>query len=484
MNRSRNDSRAVSVPSGVEVVARYRDIVPDWSAFLEALQRPLPQCLWSNTLRSNGEELYGLLMEVGMEPQRLAWREDAFRIARRSNLSQQWWYLIGLAHSQEEVSQLPVQLLDVQPGMRVWDMCAAPGGKSAQIAVALKNSGTVLANDISTGRLRALSGNLERLGLLNIVTSRYDAATFPQKAGLFDRVLLDAPCSGEGTLRKNATHTERMGEMFSRQLSGIQKVLLRKAIQHCKPGGRIVYSTCTFAPEENELVVAAILEEFAGDVTLLSARMANLNSSPGVTAWQGQRLDAVLSHCLRIWPQQNDSGGFFVAVLQKSISAGGADYTAAELEVDDTTDWRGVLSERFGFADEAWSGFQAHRQSQRGLHLASADLLPPVLPKVETQGGLFYRTTSRPPKMTTAAALLLGGYAERNRIELSAEQRDGYLQRGTFELDECQRNALTPGFVLVFYRQHCLGLGRFHAKSQTLESQFPRKWGGRAELPS
>lgn len=484
MNRSQNDSRDISLPSALQVVARYRDIVPEWPLFLDALQRPLPQCLWANALRFSGDALHDLLLEADMAPKRLAWRNDAFRIERPGNLSQQWWYLIGLAHAQEEVSQVPVQLLDVQPGMRVWDMCAAPGGKSAQIAVALENSGTVLANDISTGRLRALSGNLERLGLVNVVTTRYDAATYPQKAGQFDRVLLDAPCSGEGTLRKNASHTERMGEGFSRQLSGVQKALLRKAIQHCKPGGRIVYSTCTFAPEENELVVAAILQELDGEVSLLPARIPNLKSSPGLKAWQGQYLDDVLSNCLRIWPHQNDSGGFFVAVLQKSAAGVDTGRTPAKLQDDEEIEWRDELNESFGFTDEVWKGFKVHRQCQRGLHIASASIQPPSLPKAESQGMLFYRTTSRPPKLTTVAALLLGGQAKKNRIELNADQRDLYLQRATFELNESQRNGLTPGFVLLLYQGYCLGMGRYHAKSQTLQSQFPRKWGGRAELPS
>lgn len=464
-----------------QVVTRYREIVPDWSAFLSALQRPLPQCLWANSLRCDGDELFSLIQEAGMMPERLPWRVDAFRIHQPSSLAQQWWYLAGLAHCQEEVSQLPVQLMDLQPGMRVWDMCAAPGGKTAQIAMAMKNRGTVVANDIATGRLRSLSGNLERLGLLNVVTTRADAATYPHQAGQFDRVLLDAPCSGEGTLRKYPRHIERMGVNFSSQLSGLQKALLRRAIQLCKPGGRVVYSTCTFAPEENELVVAEILAEFDGEVTLLPASIDRLNSSPGITEWQGLCLPDTLSHCMRLWPQQNDSGGFFVAVLQKSSEKKSVDWEPAKL-VNSENEWQENLNRVFDFPLSLWTQFQAHRQCKRGLHLTSADLQPPQLPKPQNQGALFYRPDTRPPRLTTIAAQLLGDYAGRNRLSLDHEQLDDYFQGKTFLLSESQRSLLEPGYQLIFFSGHCLGLGIYHRKSQTLQSQFPLKWCGRAAI--
>ncbi len=463
------------------VVARYRTIVPDWSAFIAALQRPLPLCMWTNTLRSDAQELQALLNEADMLAQPLPWRSDAFRIHNPAKLSQQWWYLAGLAHAQEEVSQVPVTLLDAQPGMRVWDMCAAPGGKTAQIAMALQNSGTVVANDISTGRLRALSGNMERLGLVNVVTTRADAATYPKRAGQFDRVLLDAPCSGEGTLRKNPTHTERMGEAFSQELSVIQQGLLRKAIQLCKPGGRIVYSTCTFAPEENEQVVNAVLHACGDEVKLLPARIESLSCSTGLTSWQGRHFSPELEKCMRLWPHQNDTGGFFVAVLEKSASLPEVAWQPGEL-TEPEVDWRTHLEEEYGFDETVWQHFRAHRQCNRGLHLSAHDLEPTELPKPESQGAMFYRPATRPPRMTTVAAQLLGRYAKHNCLTLETAQLMPYLGGECFALSPSQMADVTPGYLLIFYRGYCLGLGIYHGRSQTLQSQFPKKWCGRHAL--
>jgi len=460
------------------IVQRYQSIIDDWPAFLQALQRPLPACLWANPLRADGPTLQALLEQAGMQPRPLSWRADAFRITPRGTLSQQWWYLIGLAHAQEEVSQVPVALLDVQPGQRVWDMCAAPGGKTAQIAMAMVNQGTVVANDINIGRVRALSGNLERLGLVNVSTTHYDAATYPAAAGQFDRILLDAPCSGEGTLRKNARHTERMGERHSQVLSALQQGLLRKAVQRCKPGGRIVYSTCTFAPEENEQVVDAILNEFAGQLQLLPARIPGLRYSEGLTHWQGQHFAPELRNCLRLWPHQNDSGGFFVAMLQKSADVPPEPWQPTPVQQADEQPWLAQLNERFGFTHELWRQFAIHRQTKRGLHLTSADHQPPVRPQAAAMGMFFYRTNSRPPKLSTSAALVLGHYATRNRVALEDAQLAGYLQRQTFALSETQMAAISPGYVLVYYRGYALGLGVFHPRSQSLESQFPKKWCG------
>ena len=237
-------------------LARYRSIVDDWDAFAAALSRPLAPCIWANPSRLSRDQLQGLLAQEGIESSTVDWLPGALRLPLECRAGQHWWYCAGLAHGQEEVSQLPVRLMDLCPGQRVLDMCAAPGGKTAQIAFALGNRGTLIANDISNARIKALQGNLDRLGVVNVSTICSDAANWPAAAGRFDRILVDVPCSGTGTLARNPEIKWRLRPDDLAELQARQRALLARALEVLVPGGILVYSTCSLEPEENEEVVA------------------------------------------------------------------------------------------------------------------------------------------------------------------------------------------------------------------------------------
>jgi hypothetical protein len=249
-------------------------------------------------------------------------------------------------------------------------------------------------------------------------------------------------------------------------------------VQRLKPGGRLVYSTCTFAPEENELVVAAILEEFGGRVHLVPAALRGLVSTPGLTHWAGQALDPVLAGCLRIWPHHNDTGGFFAAVLEK------ADDVAAEpgpegavLRHEPDPKWLAELQDYYGLPADLWGNYRIHRQTARGLHLTAADHDPPALPAAESIGLFFHRTDPKRPKPTTAGALLIGPVATRRCMVLEPGQVDAYLSQGELCPTPAQLAAGDRGQVLVGFRGHTLGVAVLH-RSGTLESLFPRGWAG------
>lgn len=297
---------------------RYRAIVPEWGAFCDALSRPLPACLWTNVLRTTPERICQWLEEEGCRPEPLTWYRNAFRLPTGAKPGTLLPFRVGHVHIQEEVSMIPPLLLAALPGERVLDMCAAPGNKTAQVAVGMRNRGTVVANDRSKGRLHVLRRAMARLGILNVTTTVADAARFPDRGDSYDRVLVDAPCSCEGTSRKHPHMALDCSAEHGCRMGGIQKAILRRAVALSRPGGRIVYSTCTYAPEENEAVVNAVLNEWEGTVRLLPACIGGLTTSPGLTSWCGEAYDPSLAHCLRVWPHQNDSGGFFVAVLEKS----------------------------------------------------------------------------------------------------------------------------------------------------------------------
>jgi len=300
-----------------EILERYRDLIDDWEAFLAAVHRLLAPCIWTNTLRITAEGLAEWLARDGVAAEPVRWYPGAFRLPLGLSPGRLLPHAAGLCHIQEEVSLLPVALLDPQPGDRLLDLCAAPGNKTIQAAVRMEDRGTVIANDFGRRRIGLIVQNLERLGITIGAVTVYDAGNLPREIGLFDRVLADVPCSCEGTARKSR-------EVLSRKAKDagwcrrVQLAILRKAFQRCRPGGRIVYSTCTYAPEENEMVVDELLRTAPpGSVRLLPARVEGLRCAPGLGEWDGRRLSEGMERTLRIWPHHNDTGGFFVAVLER-----------------------------------------------------------------------------------------------------------------------------------------------------------------------
>jgi 16S rRNA C967 or C1407 C5-methylase (RsmB/RsmF family) len=180
----------------------------------------------------------------------------------------------------------------------------------------MDDRGTVVANDNNLGRISALRFNAERLGATSLAVTNDDARNYSLERfdfDRFDRTLVDAPCSCEGTIRKNPDALDDWSEGHVSSVAGIQKGIIRRAIQATREGGTVVYSTCTFAPEENEAVVQHALDE--EDCRVVDFELA-LEHSPGVTEWDGDAFDSSLENAARIYPQQNDTGGFFVAKLE------------------------------------------------------------------------------------------------------------------------------------------------------------------------
>jgi NOL1/NOP2/sun family putative RNA methylase len=210
---------------------------------------------------------------------------------------------------------VPPIVLDPQPGDRVLDLCAAPGSKTAHISQAMENRGLVIANEPSLARISSLRSNCERLGAVNVAITRYDGRRFPHEQ--FDRVLVDAPCSSEGMARKDPRVLGRCSLKRSLDLQVLQIGLLKRAVELTRSGGVIVYSTCTYSPEENEAVVDYVLVKHRETISLEKASVPGLRGCPGVTEWNGTEFCDELEHCTRYYPHQNDTGGFFVAKLVK-----------------------------------------------------------------------------------------------------------------------------------------------------------------------
>ncbi|MGM0591223.1 MAG: RsmB/NOP family class I SAM-dependent RNA methyltransferase [Halobacteriota archaeon] len=304
----------------MDPLERYADLVEDRQAFLDACRRPLPSVVRVNRIQASVERARDALDEEGVEYEPVDWNSELLRLEDGSP-GTSWPYFHGWLHGQEEVSAFPALILDPKPGERVWDACAAPGSKTTQLAALMDDEGVLVGNDNNLGRLSALRHNAERLGVTNLVVTNQDARNYSLKpfadddAGFdaFDRSLVDAPCSCEGTCRKNPDVLGQWSLDHVNSIAGIQKGILRRAVQATVEGGTVVYSTCTFAPEENEAVLNHVLER---ESCRLVEFDTTLKTSPGVTEWKGDTYDDSVRHAHRVYPHQNDTGGFFCAKLE------------------------------------------------------------------------------------------------------------------------------------------------------------------------
>ncbi len=438
---------------------RYRDIIDAPQRMQETLLRPLPVTLWTNTLRLRRAELMALLHEDGLRASPVGWNAGGLKLPADARPGRHWGFLAGLFRIQEEVSMLPVQLLDPQPGERILDLCAAPGNKTAQIALAMQNTGTVVANDAKRGRIAAIRQTVKRLGLINCTVTVRDGQGIDRRAGTFDRVLVDAPCTCEGTFRK--VRVPRIVDADTRNRAvRLQTNLLRRAIRLTRTGGRIVYSTCTFAPEENEGVVDAMLREQGRRLRLLPARVPGFDAAPGVTMWMGRSYDPRVRDCLRVWPHREDTGGFFVAVLEK-VGGEVVERVPAFSASEESRNWLTPFIERLGMPDEVFRGVRLVRRGNQHIHAVPDDHVAPRAPAPELLGLPVVRRRSLPLKPTTASIVLWGHHASRNVVTLRADQAMAYLLRQACELEQSQLTACTgPGYAVVRLRNRVIGLGQ------------------------
>jgi NOL1/NOP2/sun family putative RNA methylase len=304
---------------------RYAPLVDDEEAFFAACDRSLPSVVRVNTIKTTVDRARAALDAGGVGYEATDWHPGVLKLDERGP-GTTWPYFHGWLHGQEEVSALPALALDPDPGDVVWDACAAPGSKTTQLADLMDDTGVLVGNDNNLGRLSALRHNAERLGVSNLVVTNQDARNYslkpfgegtddPVAVDAFDRALVDAPCSCEGTIRKNPDALDRWTMNHVHSVAGIQKGILRRAVQATRPGGTVVYSTCTFAPEENEAVLDHVLGEEDCELVAWDAP-DGFETAPGVTEWEDDEYDSSVELAHRVYPHHNDTGGFFCAKLE------------------------------------------------------------------------------------------------------------------------------------------------------------------------
>jgi NOL1/NOP2/sun family putative RNA methylase len=221
-------------------------------------------------------------------------------------------HVLGYIYVQEAASMIPPVVLDPQPGERILDMCAAPGSKTTQIAQYMQNKGILVANDSDGLRLAALGINVQRCGITNCAVTHMQGRMFQEME--FDRVLLDAPCSGTGTIRKSLKTINMWNPNMVRRIAGTQRQLILTAFDLLVSGGTMVYSTCSLEPEEDEGIIDFLLSHRDAKIETIKL---DIHKSNPVTSFEGKEFNPAVKKCLRLFPQDNDTEGFFVTKITK-----------------------------------------------------------------------------------------------------------------------------------------------------------------------
>ncbi len=298
------------LPEGFE--ARMRALLgSEYEDFLASFDRPLCTGLRRNPLKTG---FTGDLSRFSLSP--VPWCPTGFYYDAVSRPGLSPYHAAGLYYLQEPSAMAPAELLDPQPGERVLDLCAAPGGKSTQLAGKLRGKGLLVCNEINAKRAKILSGNIERLGISNaLVLNEHPKRLEERFAGYFDKILVDAPCSGEGMFRKEEAAVTDWTEDTNAICANRQLEILTSAAAMLRPGGRLVYSTCTFSPVENEGVISDFWWKNP-DFFCRKSRTCRSFLPADPIGWRIPRRD--WKKTFRLWPHKLLGEGHYAAVLRRA----------------------------------------------------------------------------------------------------------------------------------------------------------------------
>ena len=291
----------------------YREIIPEFNDFIESLKSPPPVHLRVNSIKTTPQKLVAMLAEKGIDLKGMGDGKkhlyEAPGLQSPGNLPE---YFTGYIHPQAFTSCLASVVLSPEKESLVLDMCSSPGGKTSHLAAIMSNSGLIVANELYSNRHIPLGHTLTRLGVINTISTGYQAQEFPLKQQ-FDYIMADVPCSGEGRFRWQEGKEEDFHPIKSHlriKLLDLQKKIITRGFDLLKKNGVMLYSTCTYNPEENEEVIQHLLE--SRDAEILPIDL-NFPHEPGLTNWKESVYEGELEKTARFYPHRVNSTGFFMA---------------------------------------------------------------------------------------------------------------------------------------------------------------------------
>ncbi len=442
----------------------------EFPAFLDSFMKPRTFGLRVNTGRISCEEFEKL---CPFPLQRIPWVNSGYYYSPDVRPSQSPLYHAGLFYLQDPAAMTPAAFLPVEPGDRILDLCAAPGGKATALGAALKGSGLLFANDISTSRARALLRNLELFGISDLLVADMDPRDLPERyTGFFDKIMLDAPCSGEGMFRKDDNLAKDWSPEKVASLCVIQRSLILQAADMLRPGGMMMYSTCTFETAENEDVIRHLLKE-CPDMELLPLPSYE-GFRPGFSI-PGEEFP--VSRCVRIFPHCMDAEGHFMALLRKkgaSFSGSVSSYPKPAKEAAKP------VFEFFLEIGLSSLGGKPIDPSRIFIRADKAYYLPPVLPDVKGLSflrlGLYLGELKKnrfEPSEPLALAVRKGEAARTIDLHPEDPRLLRYLKGETLSILPEEAPA-SKGWHLLTVSGYPLGFGKL--VNGTFKNKYPAGW--------
>jgi NOL1/NOP2/sun family putative RNA methylase len=438
--------------------------------------RKMPHHIRFNPLKGSVQEQQAFFEEQGFRFTPLEEREDIFRITHQPYpIGRSLSHFLGHIYVQDIASMIPAMVLNPRPGDFVLDMSAAPGSKTTLMAAKMKNQGVLLANDIVRKRIKALGKNIERMSLCNTLLYRWYGEQFGNTFfECFDRVLLDPACSGLGTLHKNPEILSWWTPAHCERLADSQKNLLNSAIKSLRPGGELVYSTCTLTTVENEEIINFALTEFP--VEVIEIQLEGIKTWPGLTKFEDKTFHPDLANTIRLYPFDRMTEGFYVARLRKTASTRTPRQERQKekrhipfisSKTSPVKKYLDYICERFQIPDAIFKDYVY--LIQKDIVFVDRDILDfPVYGSPLQVGLPLARAMDYGGKLNTGGCHLFGHLAQRMVVELpDLEVLNKFVNREPLDIPVEQN-----GQHIVKYKNIVIGYAI--AENGRLKSQFPK----------
>ncbi len=451
----------------------------DYEAFLAGFDGQRQYGLRVNTLKMNLEEFERI---APFHLKKVPWISNGYFYEAEDVPAKHPFYSAGLYYLQEPSAMTPASRLKVQPGERVLDLCAAPGGKATELGAALQGEGLLVANDINTARARALLRNLELFGISNsFVTNEPPhvlAERFPE---FFHKIMVDAPCSGEGMFRKNPAVVDSWQEKGPEYFSKLQREIIVQAADMLLPGGMMFYSTCTFSPLENEKTITHLLKE-RPDMEVIPMEDYE-GFAEGLTSYRGEVFDESCKLCRRIWPHKMSGEGHFMALLHKKNGTP----QQVQQTVSQSSIWwkkcKGLNKEQKAAAEDFFSHVNIAYDEKR-IDVRGDNLYYLPAPQYDGRGlhflrnGLFmgeFKKKRFEPSQPFALALHAQDFDQVLDFPADDERLSRYLRGETLDVsDLIAGEKKRKGWQLVMVAGHPLGFGKL--VNNNLKNKYPAGW--------
>lgn len=440
---------------------------PDYENYLASFECDAYQGLRVNTAKISVEDFIKL---SPYELKQVSWCPNGFYYDKAQKPAKHPFYFAGLYYIQEPSAMTTASLLPVEEGDMVLDLCAAPGGKSTELAAKLNGTGLLVTNDISNSRAKALLKNMEVFGVGNaLVTSEPPNELTKRFPEFFDKILIDAPCSGEGMFRKQGNMTKAWEKNGVDLFVGLQRSILKEAVTMLKPGGIMIYSTCTFSKEENEQAIEYLLSL---DDSLHLQELPLFDGFDKGHPERGLTGNEELTKCRRLWPHRIDGEGHFVAMVRKDRNQAAAPITEYIFSKER------LSREAVDFIESIRYPFDLSRmdvQKERVFYI------PEKMPYVKglriLRCGLYMGDMKKnrfEPSQSLAMFLKASLFPNSICLSVADERVIKYLKGETIELEENERNAYKDGICLICVEQYPLGFGKL--SKGTIKNKYLPGW--------